>query len=610
MHYYEIAILKQKLPLLTYHSKEAIKLHSVVKVELKGKIKRGVILKEVSKPDFETKEIKKTNLGYFANWQIDLAKFIATYYFSTLSQSLALFLPYTKDIKPKRLDGFKLPTLTKEQERAFKEIKSKDLSLLFGVTGSGKTEIYIHLIANALKEGKSALLLMPEIALTPQITKRVTNHFGDIVAIWHSKLTKKKREETLKKIQDGKVLVVIGARSSLFLPLANLGLIIVDEEHDDSYKASNNPRYNAKDLSIYLGKKFGIKVLLGSATPLVTSYKKFDIVRLKKPYIQTKKEFIFVSGEEINSQIISIINEHINRGEQTLIFVPTRANFKYLICNDCGKSHTCPYCSIGMSLHTKKRALICHYCNFTTKIPNECSFCKSPNLITKRVGTSEIKEIIEQNISLAKVEIFDRDHITTANKLEKAINRVNSGEVNVVVGTQMLSKGHDYANITLSVILGLDFLIAIGDYRAKERAIALMHQIAGRSGRAKDAKIVIQTSQSHFYKPYLNDFEDFLIEELKFREPLYPPFSYLARVLIQHRDYKRANEIFSEIMKVLKTKDIEIVGAGVAPIEKIANKWRFNILLRSQKRVNLLNALKDIPKVDGVEIDMDPVDFS
>ncbi len=611
MHYYEIAILKQKLPLLTYHSKEAIDINSIVEVKLKGKVKRGVVLKEVDKPDFETQEILNSNLGYFSQEQIELAKFIARYYFSTLSQSLALFLPFKQSLTlNKSINDFKLPTLTKEQKEAYEEIKRRDLSLLFGVTGSGKTEIYIHLISDVLSSGKSALLLMPEIALTPQITKRITSHFGDIVAIWHSKLSKKKREETLKKIQNGEVMVVIGARSALFLPLANLGLIIVDEEHDDSYKASNNPRYNARDLSIYIGKKQNIKVVLGSATPLVTSYKKFEVIRLKKPYIQTKKDFIFVGGEEINNQIISIIKKHINRGEQALIFVPTRANFKYLICNDCGKSYTCPYCSIGMSLHTKRRALICHYCNYITKIPSECPFCKSPNLITKRVGTSEIEEIIKQNIESATIEIFDRDHITTANKLEKALKRVNSGEVNVVIGTQMLSKGHDYANITLSVILGLDFLMAIGDFRAKERAIALMHQIAGRSGRAKDATIVIQTSQSDFYKPYLRDFEDFLVEELKFREPLYPPFSYLARVLIQNRDYKKAYNTFNDIMKVLKTKEIEIVGAGIAPIEKIANKWRFNILLRSKKRVDILNSLKDIPKIDGIEIDIDPVDFS
>ena len=612
MPYYEVALLNSNAPILTYASATKYSRGTIVNVPLKSSTKRAVILKEVDKPEFKCQNIINKEELFFKAWQMEVAKFIKEYYFSSFGEAIGLFSPYSLDIPSSNnnIEIKKLPTLTPLQQNAYKEISKKDLSLLFGVTGSGKTEIYIHLINDILKEGKSAILLMPEIALTPQITKRLESVFGSSVATWHSKVTKKKRQEILEKIYLGEIKVLIGARSALFLPLQNLGLIIVDEEHDDSYKSHSTPRYNAKDLSIYIGKKLNIKVVLGSATPLVTSYKKYPLVRLKKPYKEAKKEFKFLPGEELNYQILKEINLRVKANEQALIFVPTRANFKYLICSSCGKAQSCPFCSIGMSIHSKKRLLKCHYCNYTQKIPTTCEYCHQEALTTQRVGTAEIAELIKSEIKEAKIEIFDKDSITTANKLYKALLRVQNKESNIIIGTQMLSKGHDYPEITLSVITGLDFITAIGDYRAKERAISLLHQIAGRSGRAKDATVIIQTSQPDFYKPYLKDYEDFLKEELTFRDPLYPPYSNLARVLIANKDYKKANSILQEALNKLQNiKNIEIVGAGVAPIERIANKWRFNILLRSNKKIDLLKALHSI-KNSNLQIDMDPVDFS
>ncbi len=613
MHYYEIALLGLNAPLLTYSSKEELAFGAIVEVPLKSKLKKGVVVKKVSKPEFETIAIANNSSSeYYSSFQLELAQFIASYYFSSLGEALALLYPFKKSVlvSSPSIETSKLPKLTQEQKRAYSEIEQKDIALLFGVTGSGKTEIYIHLIAKALQEEKSTILLMPEIALTPQITQRITNYFGEAVSTWHSKLSKQKREEILENIYSGKVKVVIGARSALFLPMQNLGLIIVDEAHDDSYKAMSRPRYNAKDLSIYMAKKLAIKALLGSATPLVSDYYKFDVVRLKKPFYEAKKEYIFLAGEEIDYKILQAIHNVVEQKEQALIFVPTRANFKYLVCNSCGKTHLCPFCSIGMSIHSKKRVLQCHYCNYASKIPNRCEYCGSEDLISNRVGTAEVVEMIKSEIKDAKVLQFDKDNITTANKLYKAIEKIQKKEVNVIVGTQMLSKGHDYSEITLIVITGLDFIIAVGDYRAKERAIALFHQIAGRGGRAKDAKIIIKTSQKEFYERYINDYEIFLKEELEFRKELYPPFKNLARVLIASRDYKKAQNILEEALLKLKAfPQIEIVGSGLAPIEKISNKWRFFILLRAEKKVELLKALYAIKSLE-LEIDIDPVDFS
>jgi len=613
MHYFEVALIKLKAPILTYSYNKELKVGTIVEVPLKGSIKRAVVLKKVNKPEFKTQEIIEVLDSYYSEFIIESAKFISSYYFSSLGEALGLFYPYKLNSQNKKqsIDSFTLPKLTPLQQNALNQIEQKDLSLLFGVTGSGKTEIYIHLIANALKENKSAILLMPEIALTPQITKRIQNYFGSLVATWHSKISKKKKDETLQKIYNQEIKVVIGARSALFLPLKDIGLIIVDEEHDDSYKSSSRPRYNAKDLSIYFGKKLNAKVVLGSATPLVSDFYKFNTVKLKKAFIESKKEYRFVSGESINLEIIQKIKETINKDEQALIFIPTRANFKYLICNSCGKSVVCPFCSIGMSLHSKKRALKCHYCNYSQYIPNSCSFCGGSEFITKREGTAEVAEILQNEIKNIKIEIFDKDSITTINKLSKALERVNKKEANVIIGTQMLSKGHDYPEITLSVITGLDFILAVGDYRAKERAIAIMHQIAGRSGRSKDATVLIQTLQSDFYRPYLKDYEDFINEELEFRKiASYPPFKNIARVLIANKDKKVAQDSMLKAVDILKNIDtIEIVGFGEAPIERVANKWRFNILLKSSTKTELLKALRQIYLMPNIEIDMDPIEF-
>ena len=612
MHYYQVALLKSSAPILTYSTIEPLSVGSIAKVPLKSSSKLAVVLKEVQKPEFDTQDILEITKNYYKAWQLEVAKFIQNYYFSSFGEAISLFYPFQNldkvEIEYKKSN---LPKLTKLQEKALKEIESKNLSLLFGVTGSGKTEIYIHLINQALTQNKTAIVLMPEIALTPQITKRVQSYFGDIVAPWHSKITKKKREEILNSIASGKVKVVIGARSALFLPLDNLGLIVVDEEHDDSYKAMSRPRYNAKDLAIYIGKKLGTKVLLGSATPLVSDYKKFEVIRLKKPYKEAKKEYKFIATEEINFEVLNAIKWTVSKGEQALIFVPTRANFKYLVCSNCGKNQNCPFCSIGMSLHRKRRALVCHYCNYTQAIPKLCQFCNTESLKTQRVGTAEVKELIENEIKGAKIEQFDADTITTGNKLSKALDRVNRGESNIIVGTQMLSKGHDYPEITLSVITGLDYIVAMGDYRAKERAIALMHQIAGRSGRNKDAQILIQTAQPDFFIPYLSDYEDFIKEELEFREGFYPPEQNLARLLIANKDYNKAKDLTDSTVDILKKlPNIELVGAGLAPIERIANKWRFSILLRSKSKKHLLEALHIFMDNRAIEIDMDPTEFS
>ncbi len=607
-----MTLYRSSAPILTYSYRDKIKIGQLIDVPLHSKVKRAVVLKEVNKPkDFKVYEILGVLDSFYSQNQLDIARFISNYYFSSFGEAIGLFIPYKNidTIFNKNIE-FNRPRLSQEQQRAYNELIKKDKALLFGVTGSGKTEIFISLMIKKIKEGKRCIFLMPEISLTPQMQKRLERYFKKRVIIWHSKLTKKQKEKRLDAIYRGEVDIVAGARSALFTPLKDVGLIIVDEEHDDSYKSMMKPRYHARDMAVYIGTKFKAQVLLASATPSLNSYYKYDVVRLKKAFIKTKKRYSFIEGITLTNDIIKRIEDNFKKGEQSLVFVPTRGNFKYLYCQKCGKTHLCPYCSVGMALHTYARHLKCHYCNYTEAIRESCSYCGHIPLTTQRIGTVEAKEIIENSIENIVVEQFDKDSITTQTKLKNALKRFEEKKSHILLGTQMLSKGHDYANITLSIILGIDYILGLSDYRAREKAMSLLVQIAGRSGRAKSAEVVIQTSNSEFFNLFLNDYEEFLKDEMEFIRDFYPPFVSLAKILISHKDDTKGTKITLETVERLKEfKEVEIVGYGKAPIEKIANKFRYQILLRCANRVPLLKALHAI-KSPLIEIDIDPVDFS
>jgi len=614
LKYYEIALIKSSAPTLTYASVETLESGQMVSVPLKSTTKDAVILQPVEKPTFETTEISTVLQNYYSKAQMQIAKFISEYYFSSFSEAISLFLPFSQiKIRNEKLEmrNYKRVVLTSVQQNAYEQILKKDKSLLFGVTGSGKTEIFISLFAKMLEEGKSSIFLMPEISLTPQMEKRLKVYFGNKVAMWHSKLTKKKKESILAGIEEGNIHIIAGARSALFVPLSNLGLIVVDEEHDDSYKAMTRPRYHARDVAVLMGQKLGAKVLLASATPSMGSYHKYEVVKLNKPFVEAKKTYYFSTGNSIDKTILTALDKNYAKQAQSLLFLPTRGNFKYLYCQSCGKTHLCPYCSVGMALHRKRKHLKCHYCNFTEIIVDTCTQCGHTPLTSERMGTQEAIEIISSAIEGIQVEQFDKDSITTTKKLKDALKRFESGKSHILLGTQMLSKGHDYANITLSVIMGLDYILGLADYRARERAISLLFQIAGRSGRSKEAKVIVQTGDADFFKEYLADYELFIKDELAFLEMAdYPPFVSLARILIAHKDESKAGKItLNTVTKLKAFKDVEIVGSGKAPVERVANKFRFHILLRSKNRVPLLKALHSVDCRE-IEIDFDPVEFS
>ena len=509
----------------------------------------------------------------------------------------------------------KIPNLNQNQQEALNFAKSHKTSLIFGDTGSGKSEIYFSLIREYLLAGKQVLLLMPEISLTPQMTKRLKSYFGEKFGVWHSKITPKKRGEILQKFQGREINLITGARSALFLPFTELGLIIVDEEHDDSYKSAQNPHYNARDLALFLASKFDVKVVLGSATPSVVSFKKQPHFRLRGTFFKSEKKFIYDESETgLGDVILDELTASFAGGKQAVIFLPTRANFRYLSCRECGSTIKCPFCSVGMSFYKKRNVLKCQYCGFMASATCACDKCGSEMIEAKKIGTDELTEALRLAFPAARIEKFDRDEITTQNKLEKTLKAFNAGEIDVLVGTQMLSKGHDYHNVDLAVIMGVDELLNFPDFRARERTLALAMQVAGRAGRSGKGRVVVQSRQREFFENFIADYDAFLDEEIGAREPIYPPFARLLRVIVSEKSEQAAKQRLEICVAELENlciaeSSLEIVGHGKCAIEILGGKYRFEILLRCASHAPLIKAAR-ICASHGFDVDMDPINFS
>lgn len=633
LNYYLIAPLGQNSPLLTYICDEPCQIGQICLIPLKNKMTQGVVLSATSKPDFECKIATKTT-HYFLPHQQLLARFIASYYCASIGESYKLFTPFDKISQSQtifeEIKDLTLQPLSESQNKALAFLQTHHNPLLFGDTGSGKTEIYIHLIAQTLAQGKNALFLMPEISLTPQIEARLKKVFGQKVGIWHSKITQRKKKEMLLKLAQGQIRVIAGARSALFLPIVSLGLVVIDEEHDDAYKSQMRPRYNARDVALYLGAKNEIKIILGSATPSLNSYYRAtndkNMYRLKGQYFNAHKTFVFESPHTptdscendriLSATLLSKMQEVLDRQEQIIVFLPTRANYKMLLCERCGEGIKCEFCAVNMSLHTDKNALICHYCHWSKPIISLCPHCHSPTLRSLRIGTAEVAKYLCEIFPKKRIEVFDRDHITTHRKLTGVLEDFNNGKIDILVGTHMLSKGHDYHKVNLAVILGIDYILGASDYRGNERALSLVHQIAGRSGRKHHGEVYIQSAKSDFLKKFMADYEIFLRYELSARPKLYPPYMRLANITFAHHIESKASQALHQSLEILKRKphsEVEIVGHSRAMIQRLYGKFRFVLLLRSHSPRALLDMLHDFVSQSPLElqriyeIDIDPL---
>ncbi len=506
--------------------------------------------------------------------------------------------------------------LTEEQEKVVNSINldKNETYLLFGVTGSGKTLCYMEIIDKVIKSGKQALLLVPEITLTTQIEERFLERF-ERIAILHSGLSDGERYDEYRRIKRGEVDIVIGARSACFAPLDNVGVMIIDECHTDSYKQDNMPKYHAIDVLEERSKHFNCPLILGSATPELTTFAKaqkglYKILLLphrvgnsKLPKIKivdlTKSEKIKRSSfsKELYDEIINRTNNH----EQVILLINRRGYSSSMMCKNCGYVFTCPHCDVSYTYHKNKDNLRCHYCGLAINKPSVCPVCKSDSLALSGTGTEKIEEEISNLFPNLRVIRMDLDTTVRKGSHERIIKDFQNHEYDILLGTQMISKGLDFPNVTLVGVLNADTSLFIPSFKSPERTFELLAQVAGRSGRGeKEGLVIIQTFNSNHYAINYasnNNYIGFYNEEMRYRlANKYPPYYYLCYLVIKAHEYELASFESRKITNILNSKlsNMEILGPSVCSPFKVNNMCRFGILIKYQKEDNLYNVLNDL----------------
>lgn len=540
------------------------------------------------------------------------------------------------------------PELNNYQKMAFERIREAIVEgrhrvfLLFGVTGSGKTEVYMRAISCAIELGKAVIILVPEISLTPQYSSRFRGRFGELVAIIHSRMSASERFRNWLDIKKGRKKIIIGPRSSIFAPVEDLGLIIIDEEHDPSYKQEEGVRYHARDMGILRGRIWNIPVVLGSATPSVETYfraKKgeFELIRLperveKRPLPDV--EIVDLKKEEkkgfISERLKVALQENWEKRGQSLLFLNRRGFAPFLFCKDCGWSYRCPACSIPLTYHHKEKIMLCHYCNYQVETPAICPSCHGFRVSFSGAGTERIATEIKGILPWSRVRRMDRDSTRQKDSHIKIFEEMESGRIEILVGTQMITKGHDYPALTLVGVIWADMSLSFPDFRAGERTFQLLTQVAGRSGRGDiKGKVILQTYRADH--PIIlfardQDYEAFYEWEIKQRKALgYPPFKTIALIRFVGKDEGKVLKIASETkQKALETvedfselkRDIELLGPAPCPYTKLRGKYRWQILIKAKNKESLDKFLRLLisdliyEKHSGsvkIQVDIDPV---
>ncbi len=539
--------------------------------------------------------------------------------------------------------------LNKEQDKCYRELKQSIENAIFqpyllhGVTGSGKTEIYLRCIKLVLDLNKSALMIVPEISLTPQTVERFRQRFGDRVAVLHSGLTQKERFYEWGKIRDEKVSIAVGARSAIFAPFKNLGIIVIDEEHDTSYKQESCPRYHARDSAIIRAQKQNAVVLLGSATPSLESIKnaergKYHYLSLENrvhnrllpivKVINMKAEMDSKKNFSIFSTLLKkSIFDRIKRGEQIFLFLNRRGTANHVFCKECSFVFECPHCSVTLTFHSKKNFLLCHYCNFFTRKPECCADCGGAVIRFSGFGTQKLEDETKKLFPQARIARLDRDTVKGRESFEAVHRKMNLGEIDILIGTQMITKGHDFPNVTLVGVLYADLSLHIPDFRSAERSFQLLTQVAGRAGRGKVPGLVIIQSllSGHYVFDFVkeHDFTGFSEKELALREKLkYPPFTRMVSIEIESEHEQAGEKFANSLHKTLvritnKISGIEVLGPARASLYQINNRFRRHLILRSYDYRKLHSALRRLHEAPEIKkfsnskvkliLDVDPV---
>jgi len=651
---------------LTYSYSGELSIGQSVIVPLGSRKVTGIILglaADHSSSKFKVKSILEAH----SEWPILKPKllewlvWLSRYYQYPVGQVASLsFPPLSKNTKrktskaplidPKILKTKKHP-LTAEQTMCFNKISATSgfgVHLLFGVTGSGKTEVYLELFEEVLRAGKQGMFLVPEIALTPQLVNRFAARFGNAIGVIHSHLTEREKTTQWWEMCEGKKQILIGARSALFCPLPNLGLIVVDEEHEQSFKQDEKLRYHARDAAVMLAKLFDIPVVLGSATPSMETWHNamtgkyqihemkyrvenrsmptIEIVDLKKPTPESELPFW------LSPTLYEQLKKNLSRGEQSALFLNRRGTAQLVLCPGCGFTSQCPNCAVSLTLHGKKH-LVCHYCDYSETLKEKCSECKIGELKSIGLGTEKIEEDIASLFPTARLARADRDEIQNREQLEEFIKDIEDHKTDIIIGTQMIAKGLDFQKLTLVGVVLADIGFNMPDFRASERSFQLITQVSGRSGRHISAdklpgRVIIQTfNPEHLSLNFAikNDYRGFANQELSFREKLgYPPFGRLAAFRIKGIDKAQALESaqkLSSLANALKKKyenfsKVEVLGPAEAPLAKLHGQYRYQLLVKAQQ-ANHLNQFCQVLVVQKnigdskvkVQVDIDPLNL-
>ncbi|MGE5421224.1 MAG: primosomal protein N' [Chloroflexota bacterium] len=546
-------------------------------------------------------------------------------------------------------ENFSPGLLSEQQEKALISIKDqfreKDIVLLHGVTSSGKTEIYIHLISEQLRQGKQVLYLLPEIALTTQIILRLKKHFGAQTGVYHSRFSDPEKIEIWKKVAEPEPAegyrLILGVRSSVFLPYSNLGLVIVDEEHDPSYKQQDpSPRYHGRDSAIMLAKIHGAKTLLGSASPSIESYHnavtgKYGLTELKERYGFIRLPEIVIANtweahrrklmvSHFTPELLNAIDTALGREEQIILFQNRRGFSPYIECPECGWIPTCVQCAVNLTYHKNINRLVCHYCGYTAGLPHECGNCGSPGLVTRGFGTEKIEDEIKIVFPAARVARMDQDTTRSKYSFDKIIKAFEGRRIDILIGTQMISKGLDFENLTIVGVLNADNMLNYPDFRAHERSFQLMEQVSGRAGRRqKQGRVIIQTADpSHKIIRYVirHDFLSMYSHQAEERKTFnYPPFSRMIEISVKHKDRLQLNYFADLLGNELKTMFGKRVLGPEAPLIYRVQLWYIKTIILKIERERpsakakqlILEAVEKVEKEKGasglrINIDVDP----
>lgn len=559
-------------------------------------------------------------------------RWVADYYSHPLGEVIGAAVPKqfvtasekrkrsARESKPLSFEAFakpQAPELTLDQARALDEIRAAQKPvLLHGVTGSGKTEVYIRALETVLAAGRGGMILVPEIALTPQLLGRFASRFPDQVAVLHSDLSAKERLAQWEKLRLGMARVVIGARSAVFAPVKDLGLIIVDEEHETSFKQEDSLRYHARDVAVVRAHMTGAKIILGSATPSLESYAnamngRYQLVRLPKrvqerpmPHVtvvdmRNKEDWQTESSAWLSRQLVAKMRETLAQGQQCLLYLNRLGYAHFLYCTDCGHTWRCRQCDVALTYYKHPPKLECHYCGSSHSVPHTCEACSGTGLDTLGVGTEQVEKELQALLPDARIARMDRSVIKTRSDLEGILNSVANREVDVVIGTQMLAKGHDFPGIALVGILMADATLNMPDFRANERTFQIITQVSGRAGRGdRPGQVIVQTLNPEspvLLQAIQGDAEAFYKAEMSSREQVgFPPVKRLAMLRFQHKSQVQVQDFAERIVAFLISRQIsaiQILGPAEAPLSRIKGLFRWHCLIKSDNVRDLQRAM-------------------